>query len=89
MLRRQIVNADEFEAVARRRLPRSVFDAIAGGAGDETTVRLNRAAYERVVVRPRPLADVNAVDTSTTILGERVSMPLMLAPTRRGRARCV
>jgi isopentenyl diphosphate isomerase/L-lactate dehydrogenase-like FMN-dependent dehydrogenase len=81
LLRRQIVNADEFEAVARRRLPRSVFDAIAGGAGDETTVRLNRAAYERVVVRPRPLADVNAVDTSTTILGERVSMPLMLAPT--------
>ncbi len=69
LLRRQIVNADDFEAAARRRLPRSVFDAIAGGAGDETTVGLNRAAYGHVVLRPRPLADVNAVDTSTTVLG--------------------
>jgi isopentenyl diphosphate isomerase/L-lactate dehydrogenase-like FMN-dependent dehydrogenase len=75
------VNADDFEALARRRLPRSVFDAIAGGAGDETTVRVNRSAFENVVLRPRPLVDVSTVDTSTTVLGERISMPLMLAPT--------
>jgi hypothetical protein len=37
MLRRRIVNADDFEALARRRLPRSVFAAIAGGAGDKTS----------------------------------------------------
>lgn len=78
---RRIVNIDDFEAVARRRLPRSVFDAIAGGAGDETTVRLNRSAFEQVMLRPRPLVDVSVVDASTTVLGERISMPLMLAPT--------
>lgn len=81
MLYRRIVNADDFEVLARRRLPRSVFDAIAGGAGDETTVRVNRAAFEHVVLRPRPLVDVSAVDATTTVLGERISMPLMLAPT--------
>jgi isopentenyl diphosphate isomerase/L-lactate dehydrogenase-like FMN-dependent dehydrogenase len=81
MLGRRIVNADDFEALARRRLPRSVFDAIAGGAGDETTIRRNRAAFEDIVLRPRALADLTTVDTSTTVLGQPVSMPLLLAPT--------
>jgi isopentenyl diphosphate isomerase/L-lactate dehydrogenase-like FMN-dependent dehydrogenase len=81
MLRRRIVNADDFERLARRRLPRPVFDAIAGGAGDETTVRRNRAAFGDIVLRPRLLTDVTTVDTSTTVLGQQLSMPLLLAPT--------
>jgi isopentenyl diphosphate isomerase/L-lactate dehydrogenase-like FMN-dependent dehydrogenase len=80
-MHRRIVTADDFEAVARRRLPRSIFDAIAGGAGDETTIRRNRAGFADVELRPRALADVGTVDTSTTVLGERVAMPLLLAPT--------
>jgi isopentenyl diphosphate isomerase/L-lactate dehydrogenase-like FMN-dependent dehydrogenase len=79
--RRRIVSADDFERLAARRLPRSVFDAIAGGAGDETTIHSNRAGFEHVVLRPRALANVSAVDASTTILGQRVAMPLILAPT--------
>jgi len=79
--RRRIVCADDFEERARRRLPRSVFDAIAGGAGDETTISSNRAGFDQVVLRPRALADVGSVDASTAVLGQRVSMPLILAPT--------
>jgi isopentenyl diphosphate isomerase/L-lactate dehydrogenase-like FMN-dependent dehydrogenase len=79
--RRRIVTADDFERLAGRRLPRSVFDAIAGGAGDETTIHSNRAGFQDIVLRPRALADVAAVDASTTILGQRVAMPLILAPT--------
>jgi isopentenyl diphosphate isomerase/L-lactate dehydrogenase-like FMN-dependent dehydrogenase len=78
------VCVDDFETLARRRLPSSVYDGIAGGSGDEATVRLNRAAYERIVLRPRALADVSAVDASTTVLGQRVPMPVILAP--RGSA---
>jgi isopentenyl diphosphate isomerase/L-lactate dehydrogenase-like FMN-dependent dehydrogenase len=75
------VTVDDFERVARRRLPRSVFDAIAGGAGDETTIQSNRDGFQRIVLRPRALADVRAVDASTTVLGQRVPMPLILGPT--------
>jgi len=80
-MRRRIANADDLEDLARRRLPRSVFDAIAGGAGDENTIARNRAGFAEVVLRPRALADVRAVDASTTVLGQRVSMPVLLAPT--------
>lgn len=80
-MRRRIVCADDFERLARRRLPRPVFDAVAGGAGDESTIRFNRAGFEQVVLRPRALSGVSVVDASTTVLGQPVSMPLMLAPT--------
>jgi isopentenyl diphosphate isomerase/L-lactate dehydrogenase-like FMN-dependent dehydrogenase len=78
---RRIAAVDDFEKVARRRLPRSVFDAIAGGAGDERTVGLNRSGFEEIVLRPRALADVGTVDAATTILGQPVTTPLILAPT--------
>lgn len=81
MPRTRIVNAHDFEKLARRRLPRSVFDAVAGGAGDETTIRVNRVGFEQIVLRPRALAEVGAVDASTTVLGQRIPMPLILAPT--------
>jgi isopentenyl diphosphate isomerase/L-lactate dehydrogenase-like FMN-dependent dehydrogenase len=81
MTRRRVVTADDFEKLARRRLPRSVFDAVAGGAGDETTIRANRAGFDEIVLRPRALADVRIVDCSTTILGQPTSIPLILAPT--------
>ena len=58
MPRTRIVSAGDFEELARRRLPRPVFDAIAGGAGDETTIRVNRAGFGQIVLRPRALADV-------------------------------
>jgi len=71
----------DLRAIARRRLPRGVFDYIDGGAEDERTLAANTAAYARVTFRPRVLRDVGAVDPSTMLLGRRVPLPLVLAPT--------
>ncbi len=75
-----VFNVAEMRQRARRRLPRAVFDAIDGGAGDETSVRGNRAAFERLWIRPKSLADVSTRDLSTTVLGDEISLPVMLDP---------
>ena len=71
----------DLRTMARRRLPRGVFDYIDGGAGGERTLAANTAAYARTTFRPRVLRDVGAVDPSTTLLGRPVPFPLVLAPT--------
>jgi len=72
----------DVRALARRRVPRAVFDYTDGAAGqDEASLRRARAAFTRVEFQPRVLRDVRTVDTSTTILGERASYPLVFAPT--------
>jgi L-lactate dehydrogenase (cytochrome) len=76
-----IVNIDDLRKAARRRLPRALFDYIDGGAEDEVTLRANQADFGRYTFRPRVLVDVSRRDQSTTILGERVTSPLILAPT--------
>jgi L-lactate dehydrogenase (cytochrome) len=58
-----------------------VFDFIEGGAGDELTVRRNRAGFERLTFRPRALVDVSKRDQSTTVFGQRLETPVMIAPT--------
>lgn len=75
-----VLNLDELEGLARARLPRMAFDYIAGGADDEWTLRENRAAFERLQLIPRVLVDVANRDLATTILGTRVSMPVLVAP---------
>jgi L-lactate dehydrogenase (cytochrome) len=71
----------DLRAIARRRLPRGVFDYIDGGAEDERTMAANAAAFAAVTFRPRVLRDVGEVDTSTTLLGRPLPLPLVLAPT--------
>jgi L-lactate dehydrogenase (cytochrome) len=71
----------DLRAIARRRLPRGVFDYIDGGAEDERTLAANSAAFATVTFRPRVLRDVGEVDPSTTVLGRRLPLPLALAPT--------
>ena len=78
---------DDLRRLARRRVPRGVFEFVDGGAGGEVTVRENRAAFERVRFDPRWLTDVSQREVSTTVLGERVAMPVILAPA--GLARLV
>jgi len=75
------VTIDDYRRLARRRLPRGVFDYIDGGAEDERTLRGNSSSFSRLEWRPRVLRDVSDLDTGTTLLGQRVSMPLILAPT--------
>ena len=71
---------DDFEALARERLDEGAFAYYAGGAGDELTLRENRAAFGRFALRPRVLVDVRRIDTATTMLGTPVAMPVGLAP---------
>jgi len=75
------LNIDELRLRARRRLPRAVFDFIDGAAEDEVTLRRNRAAFARHALVPRVAVDVSSVDLVTTVLGERLLAPLVLAPT--------
>jgi isopentenyl diphosphate isomerase/L-lactate dehydrogenase-like FMN-dependent dehydrogenase len=75
------VNVDDFEAAARERLDPGVYGYIAGGAGDEHTLRANGAAFARWELRPRVLVDVGSVSTATTVLGDEVALPVLVAPT--------
>jgi isopentenyl diphosphate isomerase/L-lactate dehydrogenase-like FMN-dependent dehydrogenase len=75
-----LVNVFDYEELARHKLSQPFFDYIAGGADDEVTLRRNRQAFESIELRPRALVDVSDVDLSTTVLGERVEMPVLLAP---------
>jgi isopentenyl diphosphate isomerase/L-lactate dehydrogenase-like FMN-dependent dehydrogenase len=78
---RTVVTLDDLEALARRRLPRMVFDFIAGGAEDEHTLDLNCAAFRRVVLKPRVLAGATRRTTAVEVAGQRLALPVLLAPT--------
>ena len=75
------VNVDDFEAAARERLDPGAYGYFAGGAGDEHTLRENRAAFTRWELRPRVLVDISSVSTATTVLGAEVALPVLVAPT--------
>ncbi len=70
----------DLRAIARRRLPRGVFDYVDGGAEDERTLAANEAAYAAVTWRPRVLNEVETVDVGSTVLGQPLAFPLVLAP---------
>ena len=67
--------------MARRRLPRAIFDFFDGGAEDESTLRENRAAFERVRLLPKVLVNVASVDPKIDFWGKQSRLPLAIAPT--------
>lgn len=71
---------DDVERAAAAVLPADVRDFVAGGSGAESTLAGNRAALDRVRLVPRVLRDVSECDTSTTLLGRPVSLPVATAP---------
>jgi (S)-mandelate dehydrogenase len=75
------INIEDLRAIARRRLPRFVFDYVDGGAEDERTLTDNRAAFARLRFRPRMLVDVSRRDVSAPLLGQPASMPAVVGPT--------
>ncbi|TMA21806.1 MAG: alpha-hydroxy-acid oxidizing protein [Deltaproteobacteria bacterium] len=75
------LNIDELRERARRKLPTAVFDFIDGAAEDEVTLRRNREAFGRYALVPRVGIDVSAIDVAVTMLGQPLSVPLLLAPT--------
>jgi len=74
------INIDDLRRLARRRLPRAVFDFGDGGAEDERTLRANSLDFRKLLFRPRVLVDVSQRDQTTTVLGQQISSPLILAP---------
>jgi L-lactate dehydrogenase (cytochrome) len=70
----------DYRELARRRLPRFLFDYIDGGSFAEVTLRRNIADLERITLRQRVLRDVSSIDLSTTLFGQKLALPVMLAP---------
>ncbi len=75
------INIFDFETLAREKLPQMAYDYYASGAHDEITLRENHTAYDRIRLMYRVLVDVSRRDLSTIVLGQRASMPILIAPT--------
>lgn len=73
-------SALDYRELARRRLPRFLFDYMDGGSYDETTLAANRDDLKRIALRQRVLRDVSGIDLSTTLFGQALKMPVALAP---------
>ena len=73
-------DGDKLEKTARRRMGREAYAYVAGGAGLESTIAANRAAFERRRIVPRVLRDVSQRDTSVTLFGRTLPTPFLLAP---------
>ena len=74
------INLYDYEARAKQVLPHNTWDFIDAGSMDEFTTRRNRTAFEELTLRPRFLRDIGEIDISTTVLGEEISLPVMIAP---------
>jgi 4-hydroxymandelate oxidase len=76
----QPINLYEYEQLAKQHLSQMAFDYYCSGAWDEITLRDNRAAFERIKLRPRMLVDVSDRNLTTSILGQHLQLPLLIAP---------
>jgi L-lactate dehydrogenase (cytochrome) len=90
------ISIGDYRELARRRLPRFLFDYIDGGSYAEVTLRRNISELEGVMLRQRVLCDVSNPDLSTTLFGQSLSLPVVLAPiglagltARRGEVQAV
>lgn len=75
------VNVLDYRSLAKKRLPRPVFDFLDGGAEDEVTLARNRDGFCDWMLVPYALRDVSRVDTSTTMLGQKLDWPMIVGPT--------
>lgn len=75
-----LTSVADYRLLAKKRLPKYLFDFIDGGAFNELTMKLNSEDYERIAFRKRVLIDVSGVDTSIELFGQKLSSPLILAP---------
>lgn len=82
---RGVINVEDLRRKARKRLPRVVFDYVDGAASAEQTLRANRQAFEDITFRPRQALHYPAYSMNTQVLGEEVSLPVLLAPVGYSR----
>jgi 4-hydroxymandelate oxidase len=83
-----LLNVADYARAARGKLLKHVFDYYEGGALDEITVRENTAGWERLKLYYRVLAGVGKRDMTTTVLGQSISMPIVVAPTAFHKLAC-
>jgi glycolate oxidase len=76
----EFLSNEEIVQAARRNIGQGEYDYLVGGSESETTLRRNRLAFDRYAFRPRVLRDVSKIDTSTSFLGHRLRIPVLLAP---------
>lgn len=81
----RVVNVDDLRTLAKRRLPRVVFDYIDGAADGEVTLRENRRVFETVTFRPRHAVAVGQCELRTSVLGATLELPVVLAPVGSSR----
>ncbi|MGI4732428.1 MAG: FMN-dependent L-lactate dehydrogenase LldD [Janthinobacterium lividum] len=77
---RKAASALDYRELARRRLPPFLFEYVDGGSYAEVTLKRNVADLEAIALRQRVLTDVSAIDVSTTLLGQQLTLPIALAP---------
>src|ERR1700757_2043626 len=80
-----LLSIEDFRLLARRRIPKAVFDYLDGGAEGEVTLRENCRAFSDVLFRPRSAVAVGECDLKTRVLGHELSFPAMLAPVGYSR----
>ena len=78
-------NIDDLRKMAKRRLPKVIFDYMDGGADDEATLKGNRSAFDQYSLIGRMLVDVSDLSTGTTVLGDELSSPVILSSTGANR----
>jgi L-lactate dehydrogenase (cytochrome) len=76
-----ITNIEDLRVLARRRVPKALFDYVDGGSYDQLTLANNRDDLNAIRLRQRVLVDTSKRDLSTTMMGEKVKMPVAIAPT--------
>ena len=81
----RVVCIEDFRPIARRRIPKAVFDYLDGGAEGEVTLRENCRAFQDITFRPRHAVVCASCDLSTSVLGIDLSLPFMLAPVGYSR----
>jgi L-lactate dehydrogenase (cytochrome) len=81
----RVVNISDLRRLAKRRVPKAVFDYLDGGAEAEQTLAENCRVYQDVLFRPRSAVDIGAGNTRVKVLGEEISFPAMLAPVGYSR----
>lgn len=81
----RVLNIADLRRLAKRRVPRAVFDYLDGGADGEITLRENCRAFDDVGFRPRQAISMETCDLRTTVLGQEISFPAMLAPVGYSR----
>ncbi|MGH9419888.1 MAG: alpha-hydroxy-acid oxidizing protein, partial [Thermoanaerobaculia bacterium] len=81
----RVINIDDLRRLARRRLPRAVFDYLDGAAEGEVTLRENCRVFDDVIFRPRQGVPVPKCDLRTSVLGFDLDLPFMLAPVGYSR----